>query len=248
VPSDVSRRRFLGYLIAAPMVVAAADLRAPARADAAIPTVQVVDGFDLTDVLTGAALPTAGLITVAVNPDGTASFALPRAEVGQGITTAIAMVIAEEMDLALDQVHMTLADARPELLFNQLTGGSNSVHSLYNQVRVAAAIAKGQLTAAAAKALATPAQGLKIKHGIIRAPDGRATNYGSLTKKAAARRSKAVVARLKSPSQFSLVGTPQRRIDAVAAVTGQKQFALDLDVPNALPTMVCRPPTINGTV
>ena len=64
----------------------------------------------------------------------------------------------------------------------------------------------------------------------------------------AARRSKAVVARLKSPSQFSLVGTPQRRIDAVAAVTGQKQFALDLDVPNALPTMVCRPPTINGTV
>jgi len=123
------------------------------------------------------------------------------------------------------------------------------VHSLYNQVRVAAAIAKGQLTAAAAKALATPAQGLKIKHGIIRAPDGRATNYGSLTKKAAAaRRSKAVVARLKSPSQVSLVGTPQRRIDAVAAVTGQKQFALDLDVPNALPTMVCRPPTINGTV
>ena len=230
------------------MVVAAADLRAPARADAAMPTVQVVDGFDLTDVLTGAALPTAGLITVAVNPDGTASFALPRAEVGQGITTAIAMVIAEEMDLALDQVHMTLADARPELLFNQLTGGSNSVHSLYNQVRVAAAIAKGQLTAAAAKALATPAQGLKIKHGIICAPDGRATNYGSLTKRAAARRSKAVVARLKSPSQFSLVGTPQRRIDAVAAVTGQKQFALDLDVPNALPTMVCRPPTINGSV
>ena len=57
------------------------------------------------------------------------------------------------MDLALDKVHMTLADARPELLFNQLTGGSNSVHSLYNPVRVAAAIAKGQLTAAAAKAL-----------------------------------------------------------------------------------------------
>ena len=136
------------------MVVAAADLRAPARADAAIPTVQVVDGFDLTDVLTGAALPTAGLITVAVNPDGTASFALPRAEVGQGLTTAIAMVIAEEMDLALDKVHMTLADARPELLFNQLTGGSNSMHALYTPVRVAAAIASGQLTAAAAKASA----------------------------------------------------------------------------------------------
>ena len=72
MPSDVSRRRFLGYLIAAPMVVAAADLRAPARADAAIPTVQLVDGYDLTDLLTDAALPTAQLITITVNPDGTA--------------------------------------------------------------------------------------------------------------------------------------------------------------------------------
>ena len=104
MPGDVSRRRFLGYLIAAPMLVAAADLRAPAPADAAIPTVQPVDLFDLTDLLTDAALPTAGLITVTVNPDGTASFALPRAEVGQGITTAIAMVIADEMDLPLDKV------------------------------------------------------------------------------------------------------------------------------------------------
>ena len=186
------------------MVVAAADLRAPARADAAIPTVQVVDGFDLTDVLTGAALPTASLITVAVNPDGTASFALPRAEVGQGITTAIAMVIAEEMDLPLDKVHMTLADARPELLFNQLTGGSNSVHSLYNQVRVAAAIAKGQLDRGRGQGPghAGPAAEDQATASSAR-PDGRATNYGSLTAEGRGEgRSKAVVARLKPPSQF----------------------------------------------
>ena len=65
-----------------------------------------------------------------VNSDGTVSFALPRAEVGQGITTAIAMMIADEMELPLDQVNITLADARPELVFNQLTGGSNSMHSI----------------------------------------------------------------------------------------------------------------------
>jgi len=59
-----------------------------------------------------------------MNANGTASFALPRAEVGQGITTAVAMLIADELDLPLDQVEMSLADARPELLFNQLTGGS----------------------------------------------------------------------------------------------------------------------------
>ncbi len=111
----ISRRRFIGYLIAAPTLVAAADLRAAQPADASIPTIQPVDFFDLTDLITDAALLTASFITVTINPDGTASFALPRAEVGQGITTAVAMIIADELELPLDKVKITLADARPEL-------------------------------------------------------------------------------------------------------------------------------------
>jgi isoquinoline 1-oxidoreductase subunit beta len=243
----LSRRRFMGFVIAAPVVVAAADLRAVAAAEAAVPTVQPVDAFDLTDLLTGAALLTSSMITVTVNPDGTASFALPRAEVGQGLTTAIAMVIADEMDLSVDKVRMTLSDARPDLLFNQITGGSNSVHSLYNQVRVAAAIARGRLAATAAKELQAPLGKLRIENGTFIGPDGRTATYGSLTGKAAASRTAAVTARLKDPSQFSIVGRPHGRIDALEAVTGRKQFALDLNVPDALPTMVCRPPTINGS-
>ena len=85
-----------------------------------------------------------------VNTDGTVSFALPRAEVGQGITTAVAMCIADEMDIPLDQVKMSLADADPALLFNQFTGGSNSMHSIFTPVRAAAAIARGQLVSTAA--------------------------------------------------------------------------------------------------
>src|SRR5438270_981237 len=148
----VSRRRFIGYLIAAPTVVAGAQLFVE-PAQAAIPTHQPVDQFDLTDLLTDATKPTSHLITVTVNPDGTVSFALPRAEVGQGITTATAMTIADEMDLPIDKVHVTLADARPELVWNQLTGGSNSMHALYEPLRVAAAIARGQLAEAAANEL-----------------------------------------------------------------------------------------------
>ena len=53
------------------------------------------------------------------------------------------MTIADEMDVPLDKVKVTLADARPELVWNQLTGGSNSMHSIYTPVRVAAAIARG---------------------------------------------------------------------------------------------------------
>jgi isoquinoline 1-oxidoreductase beta subunit len=245
--NGISRRRFIGYLIAAPTLVAAADLRAAPAADASVPTVQPVDFFDLTDLLTDAANLTASLITVTINPDGTASFALPRAEVGQGITTAIAMVIADELELPLDKVNITLSDARPELEFNQLTGGSNSMHVLYDQVRVAAAIARGQLALTAAQQLETPLPKLTLKDGVITAPDGRALSYGSLTSAAAAPRTQAVLAQLKPASQQTLVGTPQPRIDALEIVTGTKQFAMDLDVPGALPTMVCRPPTINGT-
>jgi isoquinoline 1-oxidoreductase beta subunit len=243
----ISRRRFIGYLIAAPTLVAAADLAAAPQASASVPTVQPVDLFDLTDLLTDAANLTAGLITVTINPDGTASFALPRAEVGQGISTAVAMVIADELELPLDKIDISLADATPELEFNQLTGGSNSMHALYDQVRIAAAVARGQLAATAARQLQTPLSALTLSTGVITATDGRSLSYGSLTRSAAASRTQAVLAQLKPASQQTLVGTPQPRIDAMQIVTGTKQFAMDLDVPGALPTMVCRPPTINGT-
>jgi isoquinoline 1-oxidoreductase beta subunit len=242
----VSRRRFIGYLIAGPTVVAGAQLMIE-PAQAAIPTHQPVDAYDLTDFLTDATKPTSHLISVTVNRDGTVSFALPRAEVGQGITTATAMTIADEMDVPLDKVSVTLADARPELVWNQLTGGSNSMHSIFTPVRVAAALAKGQLLQAAAAELGGDAGELTISGGVIKAPNGQTVSLASLASKGAVSKTTKAVATLKPQSQYKLVGTPQRRIDALDAVTGRKQFALDLDVAGALPTMVCRPPTINGT-
>ena len=113
---------------------------------------QIPEQYDLNDLLTDAARPTSNLITVVVNEDGTASFALPRAEVGQGIMTSTAMLIAEELDLPLSKVNVTLADARPELVWNQLTGGSNTTISTYTPVRVAAAAARLALVQAAAAA------------------------------------------------------------------------------------------------
>ncbi len=244
--NGISRRRFIGYLIAAPTVVGAAQLFAE-PAEAAIPTVQPVDLYDLSDLLTEAALPTAGLLTVTVNADGTVSFALPRAEVGQGITTAVAMTIADEMGVSVDHVNVSLADARPELVFNQFTGGSNTMHSIFNQVRVAAAVARGQLTQTAANQWAISVAGVTIKNGQIVAPGGRATSIAELATRAAVSRTVAVPAQLKPASQFTVIGKPQARVDALEIVTGRKQFAMDLDVPGALPTMLCRPPTINAS-
>ncbi|WP_116040519.1 xanthine dehydrogenase family protein molybdopterin-binding subunit [Amycolatopsis palatopharyngis] len=247
---EVGRRRVLGYLIAAPTLVAAARLvgDSPA-AEAAIPSApEVSEIYDLNDLLTHAALPTSNLISVQVHEDGTASFELPRAESGQGITTMAAMLIAEELDLPLDKIRVTLADARPELLFNQFTAGSNTTISMHTPIRTAAAIARGRLLAAASYQLDAAVNTLTTKLGVVQAPGGASMSYGSLAGAAASTETKEVSAELKPASEFRIIGTPQNRIDALEAVTGRKKYAMDLDIPDALPTMICRPPTIKGTV
>lgn len=249
----IGRRRVLGYLLAAPTLAVGvrlgADAVAPQSAQAAIPTLpQPENLFDLGDMQNLAAAPTSGLITVRVHEDGTVSFEVPRAEVGQGMTTAVAMMIAEEMDLPLERVRVTSADARPELLMNQLTGGSNSMRSLYLPVRTAAAVARQRLVATAAAQWDVPAARLTTKDGVVADGTARSATYGSLAAAAAGTATTALTARLKDPSEFRIIGTPQGRVDARDIVTGRKKYGMDLRVPGAKPAMVRRPPTINGTV
>lgn len=269
------RRRFLGYLLAGPTLVAAAplgqSLLAPgsAHADddkngkdskgsdgkgdvAIVSNPQVGDTYDLSDAITDAALPTSDLIKVVINKDGSASLDVPRAETGQGMTTAVAMLVAEELDLPLDKVHITLADARPELVFNQITGGSTAVSSQYRPVRVAAAIAKGALLKAASANLGYPVSKLTSEAGVITGPVGNSVPFSSLATDAANETVKKASATLKDDKDFNVIGKSHNRIDGHDIVTGRKKFAMDLDkkdgVKDALPTMMCRPPTINGTV
>jgi isoquinoline 1-oxidoreductase subunit beta len=248
------RRRFLGYLLAAPTLVAAAELgrwaTSAGPASAAVPSgPQTSDIIDLNDILTDATRPTADLIAVTINRDGTASFAMPRCETGQGITTSTAMIIAEELDLPVDKVHVTLADARPELEFNQATYGSNTTISTYTPFRVAAALARKRLLQVAAIELGDNVNYLTTKAGEVLSGTGRVRlPYGELTEKAAAKATKRMSVTLKPRSKFTVIGKPHNRIDALDAVTGRKQYGMDLDVPGAMPTMICRAPTINGTV
>lgn len=249
----LGRRRVLGYLIAAPTLAVGVSWLVnesdPRPADAAVPSLpQPADIFDLGDLQNLAAAATSGLITVELRTDGTAFFAVPRAEVGQGITTAFAMMVAEELDLPMDKVEIGLADARPELLMNQLTGGSNSMRSMYVPVRTAAAIARQRLVDTAASQWSVGSARLSTRNGVVSGPNGRTATYGSLAKAAASATTIAVSAQLKSPSEFSVLGKPRGRVDAHDIVTGHKQFAMDMQIPNAKPTMVARPPTINGTL
>ncbi|WP_327743565.1 molybdopterin-dependent oxidoreductase [Streptomyces europaeiscabiei] len=248
-----SRRRFLTYLVAAPTLAVATkiglDAYAPDVADAAIPTLPApADLVDLGDLLILAGAPTANMLVLSVDEEGIAHFRLPREEVGQGLTTAVAMLVAEELDTPLDRVRIQLDDARPELLFNQLTGSSNSIRSLYDPVRHTAAAARARMVRAAAKQWGLRAGDLAVRQGVVVAPDGRTASYGSLSAAAASLDLGSLVVTPKKESEHTVVGSPTSRIDARAMVTGKQVYTLDLDVPGAKPCMVRRPPTINGTV
>ena len=253
-PGRLTRRSFVGYVMGGTGLVVAADLAlgaAPAQAAGLpIPSVpQIPELYDLNDFLTHCTMPTSGLIAIHVDEAGDAHFALPRMEVGQGITTSTAMIIAEELDLPVERVHVTLAPARKELLFNQLTGGSNTTISTYTPIRVAAAVARKALLDAAAIQLGALVTTLTVKGGVIFDLLGNSLSYGDAAALAAPATTQRVKVELKTLAEHKVVGTPQRRLDARDAVTGRKKFAMDLteaDVPGALPTMVCRAPDHNG--
>lgn len=244
----ITRRRMLAYLVAAPtltVAIRAVDgLLDAAPADASLTPADVVD---LSDALTLAALPTAYLLKIEITEDDRVVVHVPRAEVGQGITTAMGIVAAEELDARLSAVDVVLDDARPELLWNQLTGGSNSVHSLYTPMRTVAAAARARLVTAAGQRWGVDPSTLTTRDSTVVAPDGRTATFGSLSTAAAQVTVPAVPGTPKPESQFRLIGQPTTRLDAHDIATGRAKYALDLDVPGT-PTVVARAPTIGGAV
>ncbi|MGW4914105.1 molybdopterin cofactor-binding domain-containing protein [Streptomyces sp. NPDC004270] len=169
---------------------------------------------------------------------------LPRVEVGQGITTAVAMMIAEELDARLADVRIPLADARSK--GNQYTGGSSSVSSLYGPARRLAATARARLVTAAARRWRLPAHTLRTWNTRVVAPDGRTATFGSLTASAARIHVPEVSSKPKPASRHRVIGKPTTRIDARDIVTGGAKYAGDLAVAGAKPTVVARPPTLRG--
>jgi len=251
-PDGLRRRSLLAYALSAPVASVAAGFAAnlALTGDAqALPLTppDTVDYYDLGDAVLQTSLPTMPLVRLSVATDGRVKLELPRMESGQGFDTAAAMMVAEELAVAPAQVDVTLSDARPELVFNQLTGGSTNVRVFDAALPVMAAALRLRLIAAAAQQWGVGTAGLVARAGMVVDTLGRTLSYGSLTALAAALPIPAGVLP-KPAAQNTVVGTRQGRIDARAIVTGQKKFTLDLAVSGARPTMVRRPPTVMGTV
>ena len=184
---QLTRRWFLTYVVAAPVLtVAAGALLPPGKAHAVVPSPpQPENLLDLGDVMVAATKQAQHLLVLEVTPDNRIVFRVPRAEVGQGITTALAIVVADEIDARLDDVDVPLEEARQDLGTAQSTGGSSSVRALWDPVRSVAAEARARLVTAAAERWDLPAGSLSTRDTAVWAPDGRSATYGSLTEAAA---------------------------------------------------------------
>jgi isoquinoline 1-oxidoreductase beta subunit len=220
----VGRRRFLTWVVASPALAVAARLEAAVTLDDAT--------FDLY---------------LAIRSDGRIITTLPRTEMGQGITTGVAMLVAEELDADLGSVEVRSADADSRWLI-QLTGLSSTMRYLANPLRAAAAHARARLVTAAAHLWQVPAFRLTTAHGEVIAPDGRRAGYGELAQRAAGVLVPEISPQPKDPSAYTVVGQPTGRIDARDIVTGAARYTLDLVIPGAVPTVVARPPTLRGSV
>jgi isoquinoline 1-oxidoreductase beta subunit len=247
--AGIGRRRLLTFLVAAPTLTVAArwGLGADA-AHAVIPSPpRPSELYDVGDLYKQACEPTKNLVLLEVAQDGDAWLWLHRMEVGQGITTACAMLVAEELDLPLSRVHVPMRDADPALLFNQLTGGSTTMRTVYEPIRQAAAEARARMVAAAARQWDIAAGQLSTREGMVVADDERTATYASLAVAAADPGLSLTAVTPKSAAEFRVIGKPAGRIDARKMVTGQFEYTLDLNVvPDAKPCLVHRPPTIQG--
>jgi isoquinoline 1-oxidoreductase beta subunit len=186
-----------------------------------------------------------------IAPDGTVTVVVNHSEMGQGVVTALPMLVAEELDADWSLVRTEFAPvdaAYNHSMFGiQMTGGSTSTWTEYERLRTAGATARALLVSAAAAEWNALVTECSTEPGVVVHTSGKKLRYGELVARAAQLTPPAKVP-LKDPSRFRLLGKPMHRIDSRAKVTGQAEFGLDIRRPNGLVAMVSRAPTFGGTV
>ncbi|MBI2747383.1 MAG: xanthine dehydrogenase family protein molybdopterin-binding subunit [Burkholderiales bacterium] len=184
-------------------------------------------------------IATNGEVTVTVN----------RLDFGQGVQTALPMILAEELDADWSKVrsqHGTNNPAYADPLFGMhLTGGSNSIKNSYTQYRELGARARAMLLTAAAMHWSVDVQSLRTQSGWVLGPGGRKMGYGELAEAAMTQPVPEKVT-LKNPKDFRIIGKPTGRLDAKAKSSGQQNFGIDVRQPGQLTAVIARPPVFGA--
>jgi isoquinoline 1-oxidoreductase subunit beta len=212
--------------------------------------------FPMAALAQDAAAPAAGLkptqqpsAFVHIAPDGIVTVTINRLDFGQGVQTALPMILAEELDAdwsKVRSVHGTNDPAYIDPLFGiHLTGGSGSIAHSYTQYRELGARTRAMLVAAAAARWQTDASTLRTRNGMVIGPGGKQLGYGELAEAAMALPVPETVA-LKDPKDFRLIGHATGRLDASAKSSGQQSYGIDTRLPGMLTAVVARPPVFGA--
>jgi isoquinoline 1-oxidoreductase subunit beta len=190
---------------------------------------------------------------IRIDRSGKTTLVMPQVEMGQGVYTAVAMILADELDADFSQVALLHAPPNDKLYGNplfgiQVTGNSNSIRAFWKPLRLAGAAARAMLVAAAAQQwqvdpASCSASGGKVTHGA----SGRALGYGDLVDAA----SKVPVPQnppLKDPKDFTLIGKPLKRLDTPGKADGKVIYGIDAMLPGMKFATLAASPVFGGKV
>ncbi|MFZ0635343.1 MAG: xanthine dehydrogenase family protein molybdopterin-binding subunit [Candidatus Acidiferrales bacterium] len=182
-----------------------------------------------------------------IEPSGKLSLWVARSEMGQGVRTAMAMIIAEELEADWKNVHIVQADSEAKY-GDMITGGSASVRTGFDPLRKAGAAGREMLLAAAAKTWKIPVTECTARdEAIHQRGTKRALGYGALAEKAAALPVPKDPA-VKDPKNFRIIGTSEPRVDGPKIVVGEAKYGVDTKLPGMLYAVIARPPVFSARV
>jgi isoquinoline 1-oxidoreductase beta subunit len=189
---------------------------------------------------------------IRIAPDDSITIIVNKSEMGQGVYTSLPMLIAEELEA--DWNRISVESAPVAAVYNhtsypmQMTGGSSSVPSSWEQMRRVGATARVLLVRAAAQQWGVPENECHAENSMVsHAASGRDASYGTLADIASELPMPDNVA-LKSPKDFKIIGKATRRLDTPAKINGTAQFGLDVYLPDVLTVLIARSPVFGGKV
>ena len=226
VPSGLSRRKFLQTL-GGGLVIAVS-----------------ISDFSMLYGAVTQDMPTDINAYLRVGEDGVVSCFTGKIEMGQGVTTSLAQMMAEELDVTVASVKMIMGDT--DLCpYDRGTWGSLTTRFFGPPLRAAAAEARAVLIEMAAESLSLPITQLKVDNGVVYDMHNKkvAITYAELTKGKKIVKSLKDKPKLKSPKEFKIIGKPYLRADASLKVTGEAKYAGDIRLPGMMYARILRPPS-----
>ena len=189
---------------------------------------------------------------VHIGSDDTVTFTIHKPENGQGTTTSLAQLLAEELEVDWKKIRWEYAPINPVYASGGLQGtvGSQAIRTTYTPLRQAGAVAREMLVQAAAQQWSIDKAQCRAENStVINTLTNAKLSYGSLADAASQLTPPAAnTLKLKTPDQFKIVGKPTKRLDTPSKITGKATFALDVRLPGMLYAVVARCPVIGGSV